>query len=443
MDDRIRVKLDQPFGKDNLSQCFRSEACLRHLLLLLWKSGFLLGDGWSALCVASQPAATISRLLRRYGDTDFNPLRGFPTAWADETSVNEQRVHMTSAALLHFNGSAADVVRWVGGPHVAAHRDHATILQRLALTNADSSVLSELQRIFTCGIPKWWNVASTEDNFQAFYNYGNHATVIEEPEKTYQALVKDNKKGYTLLFDEALVPFVLNGHVTPQGVVDLNTPYKNPRPIFDSSFRPLPWCYAINDWTDKSYEPPLTFAHAEMGFMIELYNIRLSYPYEDIYLADDDISGAFRQIKYHPNLAGTHTSVQCGFGVLNTGATFGDNTSPSNFDPIARARRFMSHYLWTSSPDVVERVLPFLPPITTAPLPTPAEAALFAQSDRDNINTGVIDGNGNRIPPAYHMHVDDNLYADVLRFLVLTVCASAAGLFEILGWPDDPRSHHQ
>lgn len=30
---RVQQLLDQPFGKENLSQCFRSEACLRHVLL--------------------------------------------------------------------------------------------------------------------------------------------------------------------------------------------------------------------------------------------------------------------------------------------------------------------------------------------------------------------------------------------------------------------------
>jgi hypothetical protein len=52
IDDRIRVKLDQPFGKDNLNQCFCSEARLRHVLLPLWKSGFL-HDGtnsWWIFC---------------------------------------------------------------------------------------------------------------------------------------------------------------------------------------------------------------------------------------------------------------------------------------------------------------------------------------------------------------------------------------------------------
>jgi hypothetical protein len=49
------------------------------------------------------------------------------------------------------------------------------------------------------------------------------------PDKTYKAMVKDNKKGYTILFDERhLIPYLPHTHLTPQGLVDLDTPYKNP-----------------------------------------------------------------------------------------------------------------------------------------------------------------------------------------------------------------------
>ena len=137
---------------------------------------------------------------------------------------------------MQFNGSAADLVRWIGGPHVAAHHDHSAILHRLEQSGADPSLLQTLHRIFYDGIPAQCNVEASEANFRAFYSYGNHKTVLEEPAKTYKAMVKDSTQGYTLLFDQRLIPFILNCHLTPQGVVDLKSPFKNPRPIFDSSF---------------------------------------------------------------------------------------------------------------------------------------------------------------------------------------------------------------
>jgi hypothetical protein len=75
-------------------------------------------------------------------------------------------------------------------------------------------------------------------------------------------------------------------------------------------------------WTHKDNEPPLTFAGAELGFMIWLYNLRITYPSLEIYIADDDISGAFRLMRYHPN---------CMAGVLDSS---GERLAP----PLQHAR---------------------------------------------------------------------------------------------------------
>ena len=195
---------------------------------------------------------------------------------------------------------------------------------------------------------------------------------------------------------------------------------------------------AINDWTTKDMEPALTFATAELMFMSWVYNLRITYPDKEINLADDDVSGAFRQAKYAPALVALHTSIQCGFGVLNTGATFGDNTPPSNFEPIASSRRMLVSWLWLNDPQVERCTLPVLPPISFAAPPTDEEVASFTPADADTLNPGVLDANGQRKSPTYPMHVHENLYADIQEFLPRTVTASAASLFDILGWPDNP-----
>lgn len=437
---RVLAKLQQPYGKDTSSQFFISEPSLRHVLLPLWKSGCLAGDSssWSSLQEAYYPARVLRELLDDYGDVPFHGIRGYPTDWETRTEVDTERVAMATAGLLHFNGSVADLVRWIGGPHVGAHRDHEAILHNLERSEVETQVIQDLRRIFVSGIPAKCQAVSTEENFTAYYNYGNHTTVEEEPEKTYKAMVKDNRKGFTLLFDQRAVLLMLHCHLTPQGVVDLNTPYKNPRPIFDSSFRPFPWCFAINDWTSKDNEPRLTFSEAELGFMIWLYNLRVTYPDEDIYIADDDVSGAFRLMKYHPNCMALHTSLQCNYCVVNTGGTFGDNTSPSNFDPIGLARRQLAWYLWKHDETIQNRVLPFLPEIHLSAEPSPEEVSLFSQADADELNPGVLDANGDRMAPPYNMHVDDNLYADVRGWLVTTISASVAALFDVLGPPTNP-----
>jgi len=41
-------------------------------------------------------------------------------------------------------------------------------------------------------------------------------------------------------------------------------------------------------------------------FLVYLYNLRIPYPHREIFLGDDDVSSAFRQDKYHPDLVAMH-----------------------------------------------------------------------------------------------------------------------------------------
>jgi hypothetical protein len=254
-------------------------------------------------------------------------------------------VAQVSAALLHFDGDAAALVRWMGGTHVGEHRDTHGILDYLR-GKISNETLVNLARIYKHGILAECNAEASEHNFQAFFRYGNHITVHDEPEKTLEALTKDYKHGYVMVLDPRSLRIILNCHVTPIGVIAVVKPFKNPRLIFDSTFRPEPWCMVTNDWTTIQTEPPITFRPAFSGFLQYLYNLCISFLDLELYLGDDDVSGAFRHLKYHPNLVGMHASFQAGYGVLNTGGTFGGCTTPPNWNTVARARQELAQYLW-------------------------------------------------------------------------------------------------
>ena len=180
--------------------------------------------------------------------------------------ISRERVAQTTLALLSLDCDAAALVRWIGGTHIGAHRDTDAILSYLR-GKIQPDTLADLTRIYRHGIPARCNAEATERNFQAFYRYGNHSTVQNEPEKTLAALSKDYNRGYVIVVDPRIIPFILNCHTTPIGVIDVDKPHKSPRLIFDSTFRPEPWCFAINDWTTPATEPPITCAPAFFAFL--------------------------------------------------------------------------------------------------------------------------------------------------------------------------------
>lgn len=148
--------------------------------------------------------------------------------------------------------------------------------------------------------------------------------------------------------------------------------------------------------------------------------------------------GAFRLMTYHPNCCSLHSSIQCNYCVINTGGTFGNNTSPSNFDPIGMAWRQLAQSLRQTVATAAVLAKGHLLDLNLAPPPTPEEVAAFAQADCDELNTGVLGNEGGRKSPLYNMHVDDVLYADIGQYTIDTICVSILALFWVLGFPSTP-----
>jgi hypothetical protein len=286
-------------------------------------------------------------------------------------------------------------------------------------------------------MPARFNAAVTDKNYRAYAAYGNHSTVDDDPVQARQTLVKEQKKGYCVPLDKRVLPFILHSHLTPIGIINIGHPYKKARLIHDASFRPEPWAVAINDMTDCSTEPPITFGPAFDTFLLWVANLRASHPTDEIYLGEDDVGGAFRHNKYHPDVVGAHAYELSGYGVLATGSTFGGTTSPPNWNAVAACRQARAQWLWLQ-PDTVDKAAPFLPSVVFATDPSPTDVASFSRIEIDSKVTGVLDPRGRRLPPPFTHHVDDCCYADTREHMLRTVSASAIALYDVLGYPD-PR----
>ena len=96
--------------------------------------------------------------------------------------------------------------------------------------------------------------------------------------------------------------------------------------------------------------------------------------------------------------------------MMSTGLTFGDNTSPSNWEPVARARQQLAQRLWHDD-DIIDRAKKYLPPMVFDAPATDEERSNFTVAIADSQNKGVFDARGRRLAPRYNHHVDDNMYA--------------------------------
>jgi hypothetical protein len=137
------------------------------------------------------------------------------------------------------------------------------------------------------------------------------------------------------------LPFILHSHLIPISIINVGHPYKKARLIHNASYWPEPWATTINDMTDCSTKPAIMFGPAFDTFLFGVANLRMSHPNNEIYLGKDDVGGAFRYNKYHPDDVGAHAYELSGQAVLPTGSTFGGTTSPPNWNALLPVSRRM------------------------------------------------------------------------------------------------------
>jgi hypothetical protein len=423
----------QPFGKDNLSQTYTTEPTLLHVLLPVLKSGFLTPKDKGKLCKSSPPIRKLYQEHKRVRHVDWTPLLQSNPNWQTQMQIDDHRVDMRMALLFHYNMDLAAVQRHLGGNHVGAHRDSKAIVAA-ARDLLDPTLLEDLRRVLEDGAPAKFNTEGTHAEFEAMRAYGNHPSLEQNLPKVMETMNKEDRKDHVLTFPAWLAPFIPHLMLNPNGlVVKLG---KNDRLVFDASFMLNPDSRPFNLYIDLANEPDIVFGEAWNKFLAVIYNLRITFPDLEIYLFDDDIASAFRQVKYHPNVISAKGFVIGEYLFIATGLTFGDASSPPNFEPIARARMAVSHELSKGArpvPDFPEYIgqVRFTSP--------PPPGFQFAKARPDRFNPGVeLPTDGSVVPTEYNMHVDDNLYAaaGVDRMKWAMRC-SIAGLQAILG-DNDP-----
>ena len=428
-------------GKEVHNLTFASPISFRHILPHLFSSQFLSRPSRNALCAACPLAREYSTLLRRYRTVDFTPLQaGLPSAARYPTTASMMRslTSQITACFLHHNCWTPHVIRYIGGQHTGGHRDWRAIRTKLRAMGVNEATITELIITLRHGAPRYFNAEFTDSNFRAVLDYGNHPSITESEQHTSAtkaSLEKDLRKGFAICANPRLLFFVPHVHLTPLGLIVL--PAKKPRIYFDSSFRPKIWSMAINDVTDAKQEPDIHFAGAFVEQLAWIWNLRITYPHEELYIGDDDVSGAFRQVKYHPNMVSLHSCLAFGHLFMYTGQTFGDAPSPPNWEPIVTARKALAQKIWLDTDTVETEGRNVLPDIDLGPgfhrpvddLPVPVI---------DSFNRGVlVTPDGARLPPPYPHHVDDCYYADIGHYFYRTVVSSLLALYTILGKPSN------
>ena len=84
--------------------------------------------------------------------------------------------------------------------------------------------------------------------------------------------------------------------------------------------------------TNQGTELACEFGYVKTHLPTRVYNLRITYPDDDVILHANDVKSCFRQLKHHPDVMGALSYLIGHFLFLHCGQTFGSDFSPASWE---------------------------------------------------------------------------------------------------------------
>ena len=259
---------------------------------------------------------------------DFSTLKNPIVNFSEQKTIASSRVKQFLAAVLHYDLDLPTVIRSLGENYTCEYRDTSSTLKALRATHCDEVVISDIKGTLLTGCQNKMNASPIHSNFLEFTRYGNNTTVKKNLDQVLKSLNKEDRNQYLLPFPNWLVRFFKNLHLTHQGL--LSKPGKNNILIWDGSFQPEWNSTCVNMMLNRDDKPEVVYGDAFMRYITQIWNLRISYPNEELYLFDDGVKGALRHLKYYPDVAGGFAFSISNYLMIPIGQTFGSIDSPQD-----------------------------------------------------------------------------------------------------------------
>lgn len=365
---------------------------------------------------------------------------------ADSSPIDETRVQLMGCAFLRFNCDYGDLIRWLGGPYTDEHRDwHDTFAKLESVRNCpppDNFPLPDYERTFracTEGVPLKAKYTSDYDS-AALRNCSPLSQDLVQNEKDVdETLRKEEKLCYHILFPRFLWRFFGGlflsifrvayrwGDPKPRLCVDPSTSL-TPADVGNVN-RQIP-----DPGVDEDESPSIFYGTAFMRYLTWIWNLRITYPHEEILQMTDDISAAFHRVLYHPDIAPAFATVWKTYLVIPVSSIFGARNSPGCYMWKGEIRSHLANFTRLTANAFSDTLITRL---VLPPPPTAEESAQFQQATADSINRGINihpDGTPERRHPSF---VDDTAVAHSRDNFIAAAAASVFSAYVVFGRPEE------
>lgn len=412
-----------------LATSYRAEAIFSYALVFLVRDEWCNDEDLSALSAVHPDYDALIRCVPEMQVLDFSSLREPLADYESHTTVSKGRVRLFAACAIYYGLDFGLVVRYLDGEFTAAHRDVSAIL-KCAEPFVQPGTLSNMSRILTHGSPAHLNWFEPHTNKHAFVRRGNHPAVRQHQQIVDKTLAKEVRYSHLIPLPRWMCTCSAYGHHVPQNI--LIKPGKKPRLIWDGKTKKFYYEITTNEMTGTELEENILFGTVFMSFCIWIYNLRISYPDEIIYLAFLDISACFRFPRIAPDLVGAFGFIVGPLYYLANAMVFGSIALASSWEPFRLAIAAIATSLFTcvgllARHEVLLRRVRWAPRL--------AGPVRLVRASPCSWNTGVFRLDGLRLPTPHCIYVDDDLLAEVEAFLPQALACAAEAIFRIMGRP--------
>ena len=302
------------------SHCYKAEAELLYVIFFLIKFNWLDNEDLGVLSIIHPDFEAMTISIPKLLQVDFTSLKDPVLDYASHTSIALTRVRLLTACAVHYDLDFRLVTRYLGGQYTAEWHD------------VSPEVLGQMEHILTTGCPSYFNWEEDATNKPAFVSWHNLPSVAQHGELVTKMLTKEVRNSHLIPMARWICTCSPWGQRVPQ--IILIKPGKMPHLIWDGSTRMFWYETSMNMATPMELEMEITFGTAFTELCIWIWNLRISYSDEDIFLAFLDISSCFRFPRIFPDLVEAFGFiVEPIFYVANAGV-FGSVASASSWEPF-------------------------------------------------------------------------------------------------------------
>jgi hypothetical protein len=264
---------------------------------------------------------------------DFSPLKIPRLNYAEQQSICPHRVSLATAGLIHYGLHPGMLVRYLKGEYVGESRDHVRVLDEVS-SRISTEDANHIKRILTLGCPAKLVLEEESSNKLSVIKKGNQQTFLAHPEVAVKTMNKQERYSHLIALRSWVVYFSPYLRCTPQGMCKKRGKF---RVIFNALTQSHQHELVLNQVTDSEFEAIINFGQSKMKLYVSIYNWRISFPDQIIYLVLADISACFRYPRIAADLTGAFGFMFEKLYFLSMSHIFGSDTSASSWEPFRRA----------------------------------------------------------------------------------------------------------